>query len=41
MLDKFSKYFEGLTIEPALIHGDIHGRNVADTTDGPGSVEAI
>ena len=36
LLKNFSKFFVDLTIEPALLHCDIHGGNVADMADGPG-----
>ena len=31
------KFFEGLTIEPALLHGDLWSGNVAETDSGPGT----
>ncbi|XP_045171335.2 ketosamine-3-kinase-like [Mercenaria mercenaria] len=35
ILVKFSSFFEGLNIKPAIIHGDLWGGNVSETDDGP------
>lgn len=35
LVHKVPSFFEGLEIEPALIHGDLWGGNVAEYEDGP------
>eukprot|EP00794_Sanderia_malayensis_P014105 gene14105-15579_t len=32
---KISTLFKGIEIKPALLHGDLHGRNAGDTSSGP------
>lgn len=33
---KLPKFFEDISITPALLHGDLWSGNVAETKDGPG-----
>jgi protein-ribulosamine 3-kinase len=36
LLPKLPKFFEGLEIKPALLHGDLWGGNVGETATEPG-----
>lgn len=38
---KVSDFFKDLTIEPSLLHGDLWGGNVAESTTGPGKIMFI
>lgn len=35
---KVPNFFKDLAIEPALLHGDLWGGNVAESTTGPGNI---
>jgi len=36
---KLPKFFEGLEIIPALMHGDLWGGNAGETKECPGNIE--
>lgn len=33
---RISRFFEGIVIEPALLHGDLWSGNVGENEEGPG-----
>ena len=35
---KIPNFFKDMTIEPALLHGDLWGGNVAESATGPGMI---
>lgn len=35
---KISEFFTDVDVKPSLLHGDLWSGNVAETDDGPGSV---
>ena len=37
---RISRFFEGIVIEPALLHGDLWSGNVGENEEGPGIVIA-
>ena len=40
-MNKFPKFFQDVKIEPALLHGDMCGDNVAENDEGPGTVKFL
>ena len=40
-MNNFPKFFQDVTIEPALLHGDMCGDNVAENDEGPGTVKFL
>jgi protein-ribulosamine 3-kinase len=38
---KVPDFFKDLTIEPSLLHGDLWGGNVAESSTGPGKIMFI
>lgn len=38
---KIHKFFEGIKIEPSLLHGDLWSGNMAETISGPGKRSVV